>query len=65
MLFMLCRKGNSCLQPLNGGGNIPSGRMTLLQNGKSVSYTCKDGKVIVTVPKGISNEALAFSFKVK
>lgn len=46
-------------------GNIPSGRMTLLQTGKSVNYTCKDGKVTVTVPKGISNEALAFRFKVK
>lgn len=46
-------------------GNIPSGRMMLLQNGKSVSYICKDGKVTVTVPKGISNETLAFRFKAK
>lgn len=39
--------------------------MTLLQNGKSVKYSCKDGKVIVTLPKGLKNEPLAFSFKVK
>ena len=46
-------------------GNIPDGRMVLLQNGKSVKYTCEGGKVKVTVPKGINNEALAFCFKLK
>ena len=46
-------------------GNEPTGRMTLLQNGKSVKYSCKGGKVTVTLPKGLKNEPLAFSFKVK
>ena len=46
-------------------GNIPGGRMTLLQNGKAVKYTCKDGKVTVTLPQGIRNETLAFRFKLK
>lgn len=46
-------------------GNEPSGKMTLLQNGKRVKYTCKDGKVKVMLPQGLKNEALAFSFKVK
>lgn len=46
-------------------GNLPSGRMTLLQNGKSVKYTCKDGKVTVTLPQGLKEEALAFSFNSK
>ena len=46
-------------------GNEPSGRMTLLQNGKRVKYTCKNGKVKVVLPQGLKNEALAFSFKVK
>ena len=46
-------------------GNEPSGKMTLLQNGKGVKYTCKDGKVKIMLPQGLKNEALAFSFKVK
>ena len=46
-------------------GNLPEGGMTLLQNGKSVKYTCKGGKVVVTVPHGVKQEALAFRFKVK
>lgn len=46
-------------------GNEPSGKMTLLQNGKRVKYTCENGKVKVTLPQGLKNETLAFSFKVK
>ena len=46
-------------------GNEPNGKMTLLQNGKRVKYTCKNGKVKVVLPQGLKNEALAFSFKVK
>lgn len=44
-------------------GNIPTGRMILLQNGKKVNYICKDGKVTVTLPKDLKKEALAFSFR--
>ena len=46
-------------------GNIPQGKMTLLQNGKSVKYSCQGGKVTVTLPRGLKDEALAFKFKVK
>lgn len=46
-------------------GNVPHGKMTLLQNGKQVKYSCQDGKVTVTVPRGIKEEALAFKFKIK
>ena len=46
-------------------GNEPSGKMTLLQNGKRVKYTCENGQVKVTLPQGLKNETLAFSFKVK
>ena len=45
-------------------GNLPKGKITLLQNGKRVKYTCNDGKVKVYLPKGISNEALAFRFRI-
>ena len=46
-------------------GNLPDGKMVLLQNGKSVKYICKGGKVMVTVPKGVKKEALTFRFKAK
>ena len=46
-------------------GNKPKGKVTLLQTGKQVKYTSKDGKVTVTLPKGLKKEALAFSFKMK
>jgi alpha-L-fucosidase len=46
-------------------GNEPAGRMTLLKGKRAVSYTYKDGKVTVKLPKGLKNEPLAFSFNVK
>lgn len=46
-------------------GNIPTGKMKLLNRNKTVKYSCKDGKVIVTLPQGLKNEPIAFSFKVK
>lgn len=46
-------------------GNEPKGKMTLLRTGRAVSYTCKDGKVKVTLPKGLNDESLAFSFRLK
>lgn len=45
--------------------NLPTGKVTLLQNGKRVRYTNKEGTIKVTVPKGIKNESLAFSFTIK
>lgn len=46
-------------------GNIPTGTMKLLKGNRTVKYTCNGDKVIVTLPKGLANESLAFSFKVK
>lgn len=46
-------------------GNQPTGRMILLQTNKSVAYSYKDGKTTVKLPKGLKNESLAFSFKIK
>lgn len=56
--------GEKLPETIEWEGNIPSGKMTLLQNGKRVKYTCKDGKVTVTLPQGLKNEALAFSFNI-
>lgn len=46
-------------------GNIPTGRMKLLNGNKTVKYTYKDNKIIVTLPKGLKNEPVALSFKIK
>ena len=46
-------------------GNLPTGKMTLFQNGKSVKYTIKGDKVVVSLPRGLKNEPLAFRFNVK
>ena len=45
--------------------NIPEGKLTLLNTNKKVKYRTVDGRVIVTLPKGLANEPLAFSFKAK
>ena len=46
-------------------GNIPTGTMKLLKGNRTVKYICNGDKVTVTLPKGLANESLAFSFKVK
>ena len=46
-------------------GNIPSGKMSLVANGRRVSYKSQDGKVTVSLPKGLKNEPFALKFKMK
>ena len=46
-------------------GNEPKGKITLLQTGKRVKYTNQNGKVIITLPKGLKNEPLAFQFSIQ
>ncbi len=46
-------------------GNLPKGKMTLLQTGKKVKYSCEGDKVVVKLPEGLKNEPLAFKFKLK
>ena len=46
-------------------GNEPVGRMTLLKGNRPVSYTCKDGKVTVKLPRGLKNEPVALKFNFK
>ena len=46
-------------------GNIPTGKMKLLSNNKTVRYTVKGDRVTVTLPKGTPQETLAFMFQVK
>ena len=46
-------------------GNVPAGKVTLLSNGKAVSCKSKDGKVTLTLPKGLAQESFAVRFEVK
>lgn len=46
-------------------GNLPKGKMTLLQTGKKVKYSCEGDKVVIKLPEGLKNEPLAFKFKLK
>lgn len=46
-------------------GNLPKGKMTLLQTGKKMKYSCEGDKVVVKLPEGLKNEPLAFKFKLK
>ena len=57
--------GEELPETIEWEGNEPAGRMTLLKGKRAVSYTYKDGKVTVKLPKGLKNEPLAFSFNVK
>lgn len=58
-------EGSKLPSSIEWEGNIPTGKMILLQNNRQVKYSCKNGKVIVKLPKGVKEESLAFCFKVK
>ncbi len=46
-------------------GNIPTGKMTLLDGKRKVSYSVKDGKVTVKLPKGLPDMPVALKFEAK
>ena len=41
------------------GGNVPVGKVTVLNNGRKVRPVIKNGRVIVTLPKGLKDEPVA------
>ena len=45
--------------------NIPKGKVKVLNINKNAKTKVKDGKVIVTLPKGLKNEPIAMQFKIK
>lgn len=58
-------EGRTLPTEISWEGNVPKGKMTLLQTGKKVSYEVEDGRVTVEVPAGIRQESIAFKFKVE
>ena len=50
---------------LSWSGNLPKGgKVTILNNGKKVKATVKEGKVTVKLPKGLKQEPVALKFSI-
>lgn len=55
--------GENLPASLEWSGNLPlKGRVTILNNGKKVKASVKDGKVTLKLPKGLRQEPVAFKF---
>ena len=54
--------GESLPAELTWTGNLPKGKVTVLNNGKKVKAIVKDGKVTVKLPKGLAEEPIALKF---
>ena len=54
--------GASLPATLSWAGNIPSGKVTLLNTGKRLKAKVKDGIVTLTLPKNLPTEPLALKF---
>ena len=55
--------GETVPATLEWTGNLPKGgKVTVLNNGKKVKATIKDGKVTLKLPKGLKNEPVALKF---
>lgn len=60
------RDGEELPETVEWKGNVPDGRMTLLQNGTKVKFsTDQAGNVSVHVPERIRQESLVFRFRLK
>ncbi|MBR1569522.1 MAG: alpha-L-fucosidase [Bacteroidales bacterium] len=57
--------GESLPATLEWTGNLPSGKVTVLNNGKQVKATVKDGKVTLSLPKGLAQEPVALKFSLR
>lgn len=58
-------EGQDLPQTIEWEGNEPKGNIRMLDGNRNVSYTCKNGKIVITLPKGLRNESLAFVFEKK
>ena len=55
--------GETLPASLEWNGNLPlKGRVTILNNGKRVKVSVKNGKVTLKLPKGLRQEPVAFKF---
>jgi len=54
--------GEELPETVEWSGNVPSGRMTLLSDGKPVKYSVSSGTVHVRVPSGLEDGTFAVKF---
>ena len=54
--------GKELPSEISWSGNIPKGKVTVLNNGKTVKPVVKDGKVTVKLPRGLAQEPVALKF---
>ena len=59
------RDGESLPGTIEWKGNVPTGKMTLVDGGRKVKYTVEDGKVRVTLPEDVADAPVALRFTIK
>lgn len=57
--------GESLPGEISWEGNLPEGKVILLDGGKTLRTKVEGGKVTVTLPKGMKSESFALKFQVK
>ena len=58
-------EGEELPETIEWTGNIPNGKMTLLQGNKNIKYTKDKEKTKVFLPRNLKNEPIVLRFKVK
>ncbi|MBR5074021.1 MAG: alpha-L-fucosidase [Bacteroidales bacterium] len=56
------KDGETLPESISWNGNLPMGKVKLLNTGKTVKAKIKDGVVTITLPKNLRQEPLAFLF---
>jgi alpha-L-fucosidase len=57
--------GESLPASITWKGNIPKGKMKLLAGNKTVKYSVNGDEVTVILPKGTTDDAIAFEFNIQ
>lgn len=57
--------GETLPETIEWNMNIPKGKVKILNNKKYAKTQVKEGKVKITLPKGLKNEPIAMQFKIK
>ena len=57
--------GETLPAELSWSGHLPKGKVTLLNTGKRLKVSIKDGRVTVRIPKGTATEPMALKFNIR
>lgn len=58
-------EGEKLPETIEWTGNVPAGKMTLLQGNRKVKYTTANGKTRVFLPQNLNNEPIVLCFSIK